>query len=46
VETFLQEQIKVPFESLYLDPNNPRLAPDDPPGYDDPASLFDKDLQT
>ncbi len=22
----------VPFDSLYLDPNNPRIAPEDPPG--------------
>ncbi len=43
--TFLREQITVPFDSLYLDPNNPRLAMDDPPGYEDPTRLFDPDLQ-
>jgi hypothetical protein len=45
METYLRPAIDVPFESLYFDPNNPRLAPDDPPGYEDVEKLFDPDLQ-
>jgi hypothetical protein len=45
METFLRESTKVPFESLRLDPNNPRLAPDEPPGYTDVQSLLDPELQ-
>lgn len=41
----LQEAKSVPFDRIYLDPNNPRIAPEDPPGYLDEKSLFDKDLQ-
>jgi hypothetical protein len=36
----------VPFDSLYLDPNNPRIAPEEPPGYEDPNAIFDTELQT
>ena len=46
MKSYLRSAIKVPFDSLYLDPNNPRLAPDHPPGYEDSESLFEKDLQT
>ncbi|QCJ00894.1 hypothetical protein [Agrobacterium larrymoorei] len=35
----------VPFERLYLDPNNPRIAPDPAPGYDDATKLFDPVVQ-
>jgi len=35
----------VPFDSLYLDPNNPRIAPEDPPGYENPDDLFGLELQ-
>jgi len=45
METYLRPAIDVPFESLYLDPNNPRLAPDDPPGYENVDKLFDQELQ-
>jgi len=45
MQTYLRPAIDVPFESLFLDPNNPRLATDDPPGYDDVQRLFDADLQ-
>lgn len=31
----------VHFESIFLDPNNPRLALEDQPGYADPDALFD-----
>jgi hypothetical protein len=42
---FLKDATDVPFDSLYLDPNNPRLGLDDKPGYEDPEALFDDDLQ-
>jgi hypothetical protein len=45
METYLRPPIQVPFDSLYLDPNNPRLYPDDPPGYDDVQKLLDPELQ-
>src|SRR4051794_40595404 len=45
METYLKEPTTVPFDSLYLDPNNPRLAPEDPPGYQDAKKLLDKKLQ-
>jgi hypothetical protein len=45
METFLEQPIPVPFASIYLDPNNPRLGLDDAPGYEDPVPLFDPDLQ-
>ena len=31
--TELQGAKTVPFDKIYLDPNNPRIAPEDPPGY-------------
>src|SRR3712207_6477516 len=46
METFLRKPIEVPFTSLYLDPNNPRLAREDHPGYEDEDALFDPDLQS
>lgn len=46
VENFLREVIKVPFDSLFLDPNNPRLAQaDGGPGYNNPDDLFSKEKQ-
>lgn len=45
MEIYLKQSITVPFETLYLDPNNPRLAPENPPGYNDPATLFDSERQ-
>lgn len=41
----LQDAKKVPFDKIYLDPNNPRIAPEDPPGYTNPDALFDGELQ-
>ncbi|MDI1450018.1 hypothetical protein [Polyangium sp. 6x1] len=35
----------VPFTSLFLDPNNPRIAPTEPPGYDDVAVLTESEVQ-
>ena len=39
------EAQSVPFTALFLDPNNPRIAPESPPGYADPDALFDADTQ-
>ena len=35
----------VPFASLQLDPNNPRIAPKPAPGYQDAGKLFDPAVQ-
>jgi hypothetical protein len=37
--------IVVPLSSLYLDPNNLRIAPEEPPGYDIPEHAFQPELQ-
>jgi hypothetical protein len=44
MENFFNKPIEVPFSSLYLDPNNPRLARENP-GYEDADALFDLTLQ-
>jgi hypothetical protein len=41
----LGARLTVPFESIYLDPNNPRIAPEPAPGYEDPDVIFADDLQ-
>lgn len=41
----LGNPIPVPFEKLYLDPNNPRIGPSNPPGYQDASKITDKDIQ-
>jgi hypothetical protein len=41
----LQDARTVPFDSIYLDPNNPRIAPESPPGYGHPELVFDAELQ-
>ena len=41
----LQDAKLVPFDKIHLDPNNPRIAPEDPPGYLDDNALFAEDLQ-
>jgi hypothetical protein len=41
----LKPPVKVSLDRLYLDPNNPRLAAGDRPGYDKPGRLFDQELQ-
>jgi hypothetical protein len=41
----LHEFRKVDFSKLYLDPNNPRTAPGDRPGYDDPDAIFPDPIQ-
>jgi len=46
METYLRPgQLQVPIEKLYPDPNNPRLALEDKPGYRDPERLFDEDVR-
>ena len=41
----LKPPVKVSLDQLYLDPNNPRLAASERPGYDKPARIFDDELQ-
>lgn len=41
-----EKVVKVPFDNLYLDPNNPRISPSDRPGYDDPDKIFSDTIQT
>lgn len=41
----LKSHEPIPLDALYLDANNPRLAPDNPPGYTDPRKLFDPKIQ-
>lgn len=44
-----QQDMGKPFElaldKIALDPNNPRIAPKPAPGYEDPASIFNDELQ-
>src|SRR5262245_32599268 len=37
--------LEVPIDRLYTDPNNPRLALKDKPGYADPAKLFEPSVR-
>jgi hypothetical protein len=41
----LENHAPIALDALYLDANNPRLAPEQPPGYTDPAKLFDPKTQ-
>jgi len=47
METFLKDSIKVPFDKIFLDPNNPRFGtpPNERPGYDNPAQIFEATVQ-
>lgn len=45
MEKDLKDFTKVPFERIYLDPNNPRVAPPTPPGYDEPEKILSPDVQ-
>lgn len=40
------KSVDIPFDQIYLDPNNPRIAPETPPGYDDPAKITQPEIQT
>lgn len=37
--------ISVPFSKIFLDPNNPRIAPDPASRYEDPDKIFSDELQ-
>ena len=41
-----EEGVNVPLDSVFLDPNNPRIAPEQPPGYDEPDKITGKSFQT
>lgn len=45
MQNYLKTPITVPIDLLYPDPNNPRLALDDKPGYTDGDALFDEDMK-
>jgi hypothetical protein len=45
MDKHLAERAPIPLDALYLDVNNPRLAPESPPGYENPAVLFDPAIQ-
>ena len=45
MEAFLKVAIPVGIDSLWPDPNNPRLALDDAPGYEDPKRIYDPDMR-
>ena len=45
MEHFLKDPIKVPLDHLWPDPNNPRLALEDAPGYEDPKTLYDPKMR-
>lgn len=42
MERYVKQAIQVPIGDLFPDPNNPRLALEDTPGYDDAKALFDE----
>ncbi len=41
----LNGTIKVAFDNLFLDPNNPRMSPQERPGYEDSKTLFSDSVQ-
>ncbi|ORA16380.1 hypothetical protein [Mycobacterium asiaticum] len=41
MEKYLRDPVQVPIANLFPDPNNPRLALEDAPGYADADALFD-----
>src|SRR5688572_18305658 len=46
MEKDLKDPIEVAFSKLYLDPNNPRIAAAEPPGYESAARIFDDEIQS
>jgi hypothetical protein len=40
-----RESVDVLFDNIFLDPNNPRIAPEEPPGYDEPDKITGKPIQ-
>jgi hypothetical protein len=45
MSTLLRTPIAVALDQLYLDPNNPRLAREERPGYANPAAFFGEEAQ-
>src|ERR1700721_2670438 len=45
MESYLRKSQRVPIEDLFPDPNNPRLALEEAPGYADALKLFDEALR-
>ncbi len=45
METYLREPVDVPLVNLYPDPNNPRLAVEEVPGYEEAHRLFDEEMR-
>jgi hypothetical protein len=45
VEVYMRDPVRVPISLLYPDPNNPRLALEDAPGYGDPTGLFKEETR-
>lgn len=43
---YVKKTVDVPFADIYLDPNNPRIAPEEPPGYDNPKAIIDPEVQS
>lgn len=43
--TDLREPTAIPFNRIFLDPNNPRIAEENPPGYQDADTLFNPERQ-
>ena len=41
----LKDPIAVPFDTIFIDPNNPRIAEDRTSRYEDPDKIFDSALQ-
>lgn len=44
-QTDLLDSTAVPFDRIFLDPNNPRIAEENPPGYEHAKKLFDVEQQ-
>lgn len=43
---YLKKDVVEPlFKDIFLDPNNPRIAPEEPPGYDNPKRITDPAIQ-
>lgn len=42
---YLNKPSDVAFSRIFLDPNNPRTAPEDRPGYEDPDAIFPYSVQ-
>lgn len=45
MQTYLKKTIYASLDQLWPDPNNPRFALAEAPGYDDPEKLFDKAIR-